>query len=176
MKNLAIQSIIEKGNNWINNLYSNEDIVLLENGMKEYTFCYAFLWCKRSEINLTWEKRATWLGVGRLLVSKDGKTCELEGSNPSIDWVHHFELKVQELEEYWYLEIPYSKENISKLKAILKVSTPGLLKMLNEDKKIIYTAIKDWMGHFPDFYEIAFDLKKAGVEVLFEVKQRSITK
>ena len=168
--------IIEKANYWINNeMEFQDEMIVLEEGMEEHKLCFSLLWCKKSERDLTWEQRTTRVGVGRLLISKDGKTAEFEGSSPGVNWIHHFELKLQGLEDYWYLEIPYAKENMSKLKSAFKCSTQELLGMVNENHKIILTETKAWCDHFPEFKEIAYDLNNSGINCQIEVRTRKIT-
>ena len=165
--------IIDKANHWINNERGfEEEMIVLENEMKEHDHCYSLLWCKKSERNLNWEQRTSWVGAGRLLISKDGKVAEFEGSAPGVDWIFHFENKLQNLESYWNLEIPYSKENISKLKSILKCSTPELLKKVNENDKITLTELKEWNDHYTELNEITNDLNNVGINCQLEIKTR----
>ncbi len=165
--------IIEKANYWINNKVEFKDeMIVLEEGMEEHNYCFSLLWCKKSERDLIWEQRTEWVGIGRILISKDGKTAEFEGSAPGVDWVHYFELKLQGLEDYWYLEIPYAKENMLKLKSAFRCSTQELLKMVNENHKIILTEIKEWCDDFPKFDDIADDLNNSGINCQIEIKTR----
>jgi hypothetical protein len=130
-------------------------------------------WCKKSELNLNVEQRFLWLGIGRLLISEDGENFDFEGSAPGVDWSHHFQLKINDLEEYWCLEVSYSKEHISKLKSILKCSTPELIKMVNKKHdKITFTEQKEWNDNFTKLEEIANDLKLSGIEHSFKIKTR----
>ncbi len=165
--------IIEKANYWINNASGFEDeMIVLEEGIEEHNHCFSLFWCKKSEKKLTWNKRTSWVGAGRLLISKDGEIAEFEGSAPGVDWIHHFELKLQNLEDYWNLEIPYSKGKISELKSILKCSTPELLKLVNNDNKIIFTESKAWNDHYTELDVIANDLNNAGINCELKVKTR----
>ena len=155
--------IIEKANYWINNNCEfEEEMIVLEKSIKEYNHCFSLSWCKKSEENLNRNRRTIFVGAGRLLISKDGEIAEFEGSAPGVDWIHHFENKLLNLEDYWYLEIPYSKNNISKLKSILNRSTPELLKMINSDGKIILSELKSWNDNYTKLEEIATDLNNAG--------------
>ncbi len=164
--------IIEQANHWINNETGFEDeMLVLENGMEEHDHCYSLLWFKKSERDLNWEQRTTYLGAGRLLISKDGKVSEFEGSAPGIDWIYHFENKLQDLESYWCLEIPYSRKNITKLKSVLKCSTTALLKKVNENNKITLTELKEWNDHYTELDEITNDLNNVGIDCLLKVKR-----
>lgn len=82
-----ITEIIEKANHWINNQNFEQEMIVLEDGIEEHNHCFLLCWCKKSEKELNWEQRASWVGIGRLLISKDGNTAEFEGSSPRVDWV-----------------------------------------------------------------------------------------
>ncbi|TDQ25729.1 hypothetical protein [Tenacibaculum caenipelagi] len=165
--------IIEKANYWINSKREFEkEMIVLEEGMEEHKYCYSLFWCIKSELDLSWSERTSWYGIGRILISKDGNMAEFEGSAPTVDWIHHFENKLQSLENYWNLEISYSKVNISKLKSILNHSTPELLKMVNNDGKIILSEFKAWNDNYTELEEIAEDLKDIGIHCKLEVKTR----
>ncbi|ARN71141.1 hypothetical protein BST91_05495 [Nonlabens tegetincola] len=165
--------IIEKANYWINNNCEfEEEMIVLEKSIKEYNHCFSLSWCKKSEENLNRNRRTIFVGAGRLLISKDGEIAEFEGSAPGVDWIHHFENKLLNLEDHWYLEIPYSKNNISKLKSILNRSTPELLKMINSDGKIILSELKSWNDNYTKLEEIATDLNNAGINCELEIQTR----
>jgi hypothetical protein len=165
--------IIKKANYWINNACGfEEEMVVLKKGMEEHNHCFSLSWCKKSEENLNWKQRTAWVGARRLLISKNGEIAELEGSAPGVDWIHHFENKLQNLEDYWNLEIHYSKDNISKLKSILNRSTPELLKMVNSDGKIALTEFKSWNDNYTELEGIAIDLKNAGINCKLDIKTR----
>lgn len=85
---------------------------------------------------------------------------------------YHFELKLQNLEEYWSLEIPYFKSNILKLKSIFNRSKTELLKMVNSNGKIILTESKAWCDNYTELEEIANDLNNIGIHCELEVKTR----
>ncbi len=144
----------------------------LRESIKEHKLCYSIDWCIKTEKYLSRVKRTGWVGVGELMVSKLYDKFQRMGSSPGIDWIHFFELDVQDLEEYFYLEIPYEKENILKLKSVIKCSTNELVQMVNSEQKIIYTEPKIWNSHFPEFQEIADELNKVGIECLVETKTR----
>ncbi|WCO00224.1 hypothetical protein [Psychroserpens ponticola] len=167
-----ITEIIEKASHWINNQNFEQEMIVLEEGIEKHNHCFLLSWCKKSEKELNWEQKTSWVGIGRILISKDGNTAEFEGSSPGVDWVHHFELKLQNLEDYWSLEIPYSKGNISKLKSILNRSTPELLKMVNNNEKIILTESKAWCDNYTELEEIANNLNNVGIHCELEVKTR----
>ena len=165
--------IIKKANYWINNACGfEEEMIVLKKGMQEHNHCFSLKWCKKSEENLTWNQRTAWAGTGRLLISKNGEIAEFEGSAPEVDWIHHFENKLRNLEDYWNLEIPFSKVNISKLKSILSRSTPELLKMVNSDGKIILSEFKAWNDNYTELEGIATDLNNAGINCELEIKTR----
>ncbi len=165
--------IIEKANHWINSERGfEEEMIVLENEMEKHDHCYSLPWCKKSEKSLTWEQRTSWIGAGRLLISKDGNIAEFEGSAPEVDWIYHFENKLQNLESYWNLEFPYSKENISKLKSILKCSTSELLKKVNENNKITFSESKEWNDNYTELDEICKDLNNVGINCQLEIKTR----
>ncbi|WP_269235727.1 hypothetical protein [Flavobacterium flavigenum] len=168
--------IIEKANYWINQQDFEEEMIVLTEGIEEHKYCFSLLWCKEKEKHLDWNQRTNWIGVGRLLISKDGKIAEFEGSAPFVDWIHHFELKIQNIEEYWLLEIPYRKKDISKLKSAIKCPTKELMELVNKDDKIIFDESKAWNNHFPKFKEIADDLNRSGINCQVEIRQRTATK
>ena len=144
----------------------------LRESIREYKLCYSINWCLKSEKYLSRVKRTGWVGSGALMVSKLYDKFEMMGSAPGIDWINFFELDVQDLEEYFYLEIPYKKENILKLKSVIKCSTNELLQMTNNEQRIIYTEKKYWNSHFPEFQEIADDLNQQGIDCQVEIKTR----
>lgn len=167
--------IIEKANYWINHQEFEEEMIVLTEGIEEHNHCFSLLWCIKKEKHLDWKQRTNWIGSGRLLISKDGKIAEFEGSAPFVDWIHHFELKIQNLEDYWFLEIPYRKKDISKLKSAIKCSTKELMELVNKDGKIIFDESKTWNDHFPKFKEIADDLNRSGINCQVEIRQRTAT-
>ncbi len=169
--NLSKPEILKEAIRWINNGNEFEkEMNVLEHSMVEHKHCYSFSWCVKGEENII--PKEPIVGIGRLLISKDGKFKEFEGSTPFVDWIHHFELKIQNLEDYWYLEIPYKKEYISKLKVAINCSTSELLKMVNPNGKIIFEESKAWNNHFPTFYQIADDLHESGVDCQVEIRIR----
>ena len=169
---LSKSEIVVKANVWINQRIPEFEMVVLGDTLIEHKHCYSFSWCKKSEENLHWRNRTVWVGAGLLLGSKNGDIFDFAGSSPGVDWIYLFELQVQGLEEYWYLEIPFKKEYISKLKAAIKCSTMELLKMVDENQNIIYTEPKAWNDHFPRFQEIADDLNRSGVACEIQIKTR----
>ncbi|MDY8135423.1 hypothetical protein [Aquimarina sp. 2201CG5-10] len=144
----------------------------LRESIREHKLCYSIDWCPKSEKHLSKVKRTGWVGAGALMVSKLYDRFEMMGSAPGVDWIHFFELEVQDLEEYFYLEVPFQKENILKLKSVIKCSTKELLKMINDDQKIIYTEKKYWNSHFPEFQEIADGLNEKEIDCKVEIKTR----
>lgn len=170
---LVKNRIVGKANSWINDQDFDEELIALEEGIEEHDFCFSLLWCRENEVHLSWKEKALSIGTGRLLISKDGEIAGFEGSSPGVDWVHRFELKVQNLEEYWYMAIPYEKENISKLKSAIKCTTAELLKMLDENKSIVYFESKSWTDQFPSFQRIADDLNQSRVTCQVEIRVRN---
>ena len=166
-------NIVKRANYLINNSFGfEEEMMVFNEGIKEYDNCYALTWCKKSEEHLFVHERTLWGGTGRLLISKDGEFTEFEGSDPGVDWIHHFENKLQNLEDYWSLEIRYSEDVISKLKSILKCSTAELLKMVDKDQRIILTESKAWNDENSELETIASDIKNAGVSYELSIKSR----
>ncbi|KAB1154245.1 hypothetical protein F7018_14835 [Tenacibaculum aiptasiae] len=147
----------------------------LRETIQEYKLCYSIHWCLKSEKYLSNVKRTGWIGAGSLMIAKKSDKFERMGSNPFVDWVYLFELDIQNLEEYFHLEIPYKKEYLSKLKSVIKCSSQELLKMVNNEEKIIYTEKKAWCDHFPEFQNIADELNQVGIECQVEIKTRKKT-
>ena len=144
---------------------------VISNTIKEHDYCFSFDWCLKGDENIKkdWDY---FLGYGRLMISKDGKKKALGITSPGINYIYHFELEIQNLEECWYLEIPYHKRIISKIKAALNCSTTQLLEMINNEKKIILTESKAWCDNYSDLFKIEKDLNTSGVECKIEVKVR----
>ena len=109
------------------------------------------------------------------MISKDGRLKDLGGSGRA-DWVYFFELEIQNLEEYFYAEIPFDKKDIAKFKSVLGCTTPELLAMVDENQKIIYEEGKKWCDHFPSFDFTIRDLKALGIDCEVEIRTRSIQK
>jgi len=170
--NLTKPEIVQKANYWINNQDFDQEMIVLEEFVEEHNHCFSLLWCVKSQEHLIWGEKSSWCGLGRILISKDGEFAEFEGSSPHIDWIHHFELKIRSLEAYFYLEIPFEKKNISKLKSAIKCSTKELLNMVDKNDKIVFTESKSWCDHFPKFYKIVKDLNISGIDCKIEVKTR----
>ncbi len=143
----------------------------LRDSIREHKLCYSISWCKKSEKYLSSVKRSVAVGAGPLMVSKSSERFKMMGSSPGIDWIHLFELEILGKEEYFYLEVPYKKENISKLKSILKCSTSELLKQVNQGK-IIYTEPKAWNDSTPKFQEVADSLNNCGIYCKVEIRTR----
>ena len=149
-------------------------MMVLENSIQEHQSCYSFAWCQTSEKDLPWQDRSVWVGSGRLLSSKDGRLFDFEGSAPGVDWVHQFELKVNGLEDYWYLAIPFQKKNISQLKTALKCSTSEILQLVTDNQTIVYTESKTWSDFHPSFQEMVEDLNAVGIICQTEIRTRKI--
>lgn len=164
--------LLRKATEWLNTRQFEEEMVALDEDIQEYDHCYALLWCVKSEQHLPWSHRTEFTGGGRLLISKDGLVVDMAGSAPDVDWIHHFNLKLFGLEDFWYLEIPYTKNHLSKLKAALKCSTADLLKMVDDNGKIIFTESKARNDNWTELKRLAQDLGTSGVECLFEVRTR----
>ena len=59
---LSKSEIVAKANVWINEQYRDFEMVVLGDTIIEHEHCYSFSWCKKSEENLHWSKRAVWVG------------------------------------------------------------------------------------------------------------------
>lgn len=147
----------------------------LKETINEHKLCYTINWCIKSQKYLSNVKRGGWVGAGPLMISKTFDKFEMMGSSPGVDWIYLFELKAQNLEEYFYLEIPFENKNISILKSAIKCTTNELLNMVNDHKKIIYTQSKSWCDHFPIFKNIADILNNSGINCQIEIKIRRKT-
>ncbi len=176
ISNDVLNQILSRVDNYFESEYDNENDSYLLCGLgetiREHKLCYSIHWCQKSEKHMSRTKKAGWVGAGALMLSKVSDKFEMMGSSPGVDWIHLFELDIQGLEEYFHLEIPYEKENISRLKSAIKCSTNELLNMVDSQEKIIYTESKSWCDHFPEFQEIADDLNKYGIDCQVEVKTR----
>jgi len=93
--------LYDKANYWLNNAFGfEEEMIVLKDSNKEHKHCYSSSWCKLSEMNLPRSERTQWIGIGKLMISKNGERAELQGSFPGIDWVYHFENKLLNHEYY----------------------------------------------------------------------------
>lgn len=163
-----IKSIVDRAEKYLNSLDYEEEMCAIGVSIIEYEFCYAIDWCEKKELHLDPSKRRLYVGAGGVLVSKISDHVECEGSNPSVNWVYNFELKIQGLEEYWCLEILYQKNKISALKALLKCNTPELLKKVNSDSLIL---IEDY--HY-ELERLKAFLDQAEVTNKLELRRRKI--
>lgn len=164
--------LLQKANQWINQRPFQQKMMVLPDSIREHQHCYSFSWCAVAQKDLPWAQRSIWVGSGRLLISKDGSMADFEGSAPGIDWVHKFELKLQGLEDYWYLEIAYHKQYLGKLKTALHCSTPELLQQLTADQTIVRTESKRWNNYQPSFQRLVNDLRDFGIPHLLEIRMR----
>ena len=84
------------------------DLVPAMDSIKEHELCYSINWCEKRELDYHPEHRKRkFIGAGVIFVSKINDMVGAAGSSPFTDWLHEFELKIQNLEEYWVLEIAY---------------------------------------------------------------------
>lgn len=150
----------------------NELFCGLRETVVEHELCYTISWCRKPN---KFKPKTGWVGAGPLMVSKISEKFELMGSSPGVDWIRLFELDVQDLEEYFYLEIPYKKENILKLKTIINCNTKELLDNVNKENKIIYTQSKIWCDYRPEFQDIADNLNELGINCSVEIRIRKKT-
>ncbi|CAA0214031.1 hypothetical protein [Tenacibaculum maritimum] len=163
--------------NYFEREYNSENSNYLFCGLpetiREHKLCYTINWCIKSD-KYSPKSNKGWVGAGPLMLSKTFDKFEKMGSSPAVDWLYLFELSIQGLEEYFYLEIPYKKENLLKLKSVIKCSTEELLKMVNKQGLIIYTELKKWCDFRPEFQYISDDLNKLGINSKVEIKTRKI--
>ena len=129
--------IFERANIFLNSLNYEEEMISIIDSLEEHEFCYSIGWCEKKELNINPENRRIYVGAGRVLVSKINDLVEYSGSAPYVDWVHEFELKIQNLEEYTIIEFFYSPKKISSIKTLLKLNTPELINKVNKESKII---------------------------------------
>jgi len=126
----------------------------------EYKSSYVIAWCIKSEKYTSIHKRTQFIGGGGLFVSKHTDLIQMSGSAPFTDWEEWFELEIDQLELYWRLEITYNKQKITALKALLNCSTANILKLRNEDSKIIFEEGENGC----DLKTLKQDLDKSGIE------------
>ncbi len=171
-----LDQVLSRADKYFEEEYNSKNFDYLFCGLREtileYNLCYSIHWCQKSEKYLSNVKRTGWIGAGSLMIAKESDKFERMGSSPFVNWVYLFELDIQNLEEYFHLEIPYKNENVSKLKSVIKCSSDELLEMVNNQEKIIYTEKKAWCDHFPDFQNIADELNKVDIECQVEIKTR----
>jgi hypothetical protein len=108
----------------------------LRNTIKEHDLSYSIGYCLKEEKFLSPFKKSSFIGSGPLFLSKATAHIEMSGSYPMTDWVEWFEMKIQNLEAYWILEIEFVKKKLSALKTILNKNTPELLKLLSNPNRI----------------------------------------
>ena len=123
-----MKDLIEKANKFLRNNFKNENIEVKEDSVEERDFCYIFNW---GEIGQVPHKK---VGVGFLYVSKDGEHIELGSTSPFFDSLKEFELKVKGLEEYWYLEIPYSEVIKDSFQKVFQKKTEDMLSKIENGK------------------------------------------
>ncbi|TCI90609.1 hypothetical protein [Tenacibaculum sp. M341] len=187
--------ILEKANEWINNQEFDEEMVILKEGMIEHNYCYSLNWCKKSEINLNSENRTRWVGIGAILISKKGNDIEFKGSAPTIDWVKKFELKLRNLEEYWYVEIPFKNKWIDKFVEVFdsnineieskvlenkitleeRIETDNFLGETYKDLGFLYEGSDKEYVHNPSFINVVKKLNKFGIACKIEIKTKKAT-
>ncbi|WP_196890279.1 hypothetical protein [Aureivirga sp. CE67] len=105
--------------------------------IEEHEYCYTIGWRLKSEKYNSRKKLTLFAGGGKLMISKFSEDIEMAGSLPDFDFVRDFELKIRGLKEYWELEIEYEKKKINAIKTILKKTSLEILKMVDENSKII---------------------------------------
>ncbi|MBA6157047.1 hypothetical protein H3Z83_11010 [Tenacibaculum sp. S7007] len=168
-----LDKILLKSDEYFEEEYNEKRLNFLFCGLREtiqeHTLCYTIGWCKKSD---KYAYKSGWVGAGPLMISKTFDKFEIMGSSPMVDWLYLFELDVQNLEEYFYMEIPFEKRNLLKLKSVIKCSTEELLGKVNEKGKIIYTQSKKWCDHYPDFQYMADELIEKGINCIIEIRIR----
>ncbi|WP_417786001.1 hypothetical protein [Tenacibaculum sp.] len=187
--------ILEKANKWINRQGFDEEMVVLEEGMIEHNYCYSLNWCKKSEINLDWEERTGWVGIGTILISKKGNNIEFKGSAPKVDWVKKFELKLRNLEEYWFVEIPFKNKWINKFAEVFdsspneieskvlenkitleeRIDTDNFLGETYKDLGFLYEGSDKEYVYNPSFINIVKKLNEFGVNCKVEIITKKAT-
>ena len=130
------KTVCLRADNYLNGLGYEAELASIKSSILEHEFCYSISWCEKAELFKRPEDRRTYLGGGRVLVSKINEMIDMAGSAPTTDWIHEFELMVQGLEEYWCLEIDFQKRKMNALKTLLQVNTPQLLELVNENSQI----------------------------------------
>lgn len=140
----------------------------LMESIEEHNYCYSISWCLKSEKYISRVKHTKFAGGGRLLVSNISDDIEMTGSAPNNDWVKEFETRIRGLEEYWSLEIKFEKQKIGKLKSILGLSTPEII------KKIKINSIIELEGEEFELRSLTEDLKKTNIDCKLLRKEREI--
>lgn len=161
-----LKQIIQRANTFLNNSGYKKELGVIPSSIKEHDLCYSISWCQVDERHLDPYDRTTYVGAGRVLVSKITEHVDYEGSAPFTDWVHLFELEIQNLEEYYCIEIAYEKKQIGALKTLLHCNTPELIKQVNAESKIILEK-EDY-----ELKQLKLDLDRAKVASKITLKIR----
>ncbi|MFK7971412.1 MAG: hypothetical protein AB8F95_13665 [Bacteroidia bacterium] len=158
MTEVEKDEVFERANRFLNKEGFKEEMIAINTSLKEYDLCYSLDWCEKKQLSLPPSERKIYLGAGRVLVSKINDMVSLEGSAPSIDWIRRFELEIQDLEEYWVVEIAFEKHQMGALKTLLKCSTPELMAMMDDNSKLIVE------GEDYEVKRLQKDVSAAGVQ------------
>lgn len=164
------QDIHERANKFLDSLNYEEEMISIIDSIQEHKLCYSIDWCEKNELHLPPSKRRLYVGAGCILVSKINEKVAYEGSSPFIDWIHEFELEIQNLEEYLVIEIRFKKLKIAALKTLLECNTPELIKQVNKDSKIVIE------GEGYELERLKTHLDNANIEAEIKKLQRTIPK
>lgn len=136
------------------------ELVGLIETIQEHNLCYTMQWCQKSDIYLSPVKRGGWVGTGPMMISKTTEHMEQMGSSPGVDWIHLFELKIQNQEEYFSLEIPFTENYKAHLLKILELTEEQMNELINGDNILCLSETKSWCDSSPSFSSKIKELKK----------------
>lgn len=163
-KNIGKEILIQKSNQWLKNIYERmlkvsemaEFQIVLDYTLVEYKYSYTVITSLEHEKDLPLEKQSIMIGTGRLMINKSGQYIQFEGSAPYIDFHRRFEMRMQGIQEYYCLEIPFEKKFVGRLKTIFECTTPELLQMVKDTKialKVFSHYFFDRNSHLHDLAE-----------------------
>lgn len=158
--------VFQRANKFLNSLSYETEMTSIIDSIQEHNLCYSIDWCEKKELSLPSSKRRLYVGAGRVLVSKINEKIEHAGSAPFVDWIHQFELGIQNLEEYWVLEILFLKKKIGSLKTLLELNTPELLKRVDDN------AIISLQGEDYELQRVKELMDRAEIQCELKLKQR----
>ena len=159
-----MKDLIEKANLFLRENFKKENIEVKKNSMVEKEHCFIFNW---GEIDKEPHKK---VGVGFLYASKDGKHFDLGSTSPFVDSLKDFELHIQGLEEYWFLEIPYNEEIKDSFQKVFQKKTDEMLSKIENGKLVLTEAKANFGG--PSFAIVAERFNKKGIDCKCEIKTR----
>ncbi|WP_075341948.1 hypothetical protein [Tenacibaculum agarivorans] len=144
----------------------------LRETIKEHKLCYSISWCQKKDKYISPAKRSGWVGVGPLMISKNFDLFQRMGSAIGPDWIYLFELDIQNLEEYFYVEVPYQKQNTALLKSVLQCTEEELLDKIDDNENIIFSESKAWIDNYASFQSIVDKLNAEGISCKVQIKTR----